>query len=315
MADRARRGWGVIGAVAVVLAAGCGDAGEKTAVSNTAVSGTSTTIATVTVAASPAAPVSTSPSVAGPAAGAFEGVVVTIGQAMNEPYNWWWVIDLADGAVIEGASRVLVEVANDDVGCGEEFHPMFAYRIDAGEAVSFELIGGEPGPRPELWMTVGVESLDAAPAVRGQRLRAACPEGTDAAAAELAAQRAIWNERGPDSYEFSMTWHIFNNSYGDYRIGVADGSAVSIVKDAATRLNPAEVEGDLPLTIDELFDELERQVSGDSFVATYHPELGFPVSVEVDQMLNGSDDELAVRVADLVVGVPAAVGDQPPSPP
>ena len=72
----------------------------------------------------------------------------------------------------------------------------------------------------------------------GRRLRAAVPEGTDAAAEELAAQRAIWDERGPDSYEFSMTWHIFNNSYGDYRIGVADGAAVSIVKDATTRLTP-----------------------------------------------------------------------------
>ena len=82
---------------------------------------------------------------------------------------------------------------------------------------------------------------------------------------------------------------------------------------APTRLNPAGVEGDLPLTIDELFDELERQVSGDSFVATYDPQLGFPVSVEVDQMLNAVDDELEVRVADLVAGVPAAVVDQPPS--
>ena len=237
MADWVRRGRGVSGAVAMVLAAGCGDAGGETAVSNTAESGTSMTIATVTVAAS-SPRVSTSTSVAGPAASVLEGVVVTIGQTMTEPYPWWWVIDLADGAVIEGSSRVLVEVANDDVGCGDEFHPMFAHRIDAGEAVSFEVVAGEPGPRPEFWMTEGGDTFDAAPAVRGQRLRAACPEGTDAVAAKLAAQRAMWDERGPDSYEFSMTWHIFNNSYGDYRIGVADGAAVSIIKDGADAAQP-----------------------------------------------------------------------------
>ena len=315
MGDRAWRGWGLSGALVMVLAGGCGDAGGEVALSNTAASATSTTIAPVTV-ASPT-PASTMSSVAGPAAGVFEGVVVAIGQTMIEPYPRWWVIDLADEAVIEGSSRVLVEVANDDVGCGDVFHRMFAHQIDAGEAVSFELVAGEPGPRPDFWMTEGDETFDAAPAVRGQRLRAVCPEGTDAAAAQLAAQRAMWDERGPDSYEFSMTWHIFNSSYGDYRIGVAHGAAVSIVKDGATRLNPAGVESSsdagLPLTIDELFDELERQVSGDSFVASYDPQLGFPVSVEVDQMLNAVDDELEVRVADLVVGVPAAVVDRPPS--
>ena len=86
--------------------------------------------------------------------------MVTIGQTMTEPYPWWWVIDLADGVVIEGSSRVLVEVAQDDVGCGDEFHPMFAHQIDAGEAVSFEVVAGEPGPRPEFWMTEGGETFE-----------------------------------------------------------------------------------------------------------------------------------------------------------
>ena len=110
-----------------------------------------------------------------------------------------------------------------------------------------------------------------------------------------------------------MTWHIFNDTYGDYRIGVTDGVAVSVLKDGATRLNPVGAGRDMPLTIDDLFDELERQVAGDRFVATYDPELGFPVSVEVDQMLNATDDELEVRVTDLLVGEPAAVVDQPPA--
>ena len=273
MAEGVRRWLGVAGAVAMVLAAGCGNvAAAELDIRH----------------------------VAAPAAHVLEGVIVATGQAPAEPYPWWGVLDLSDGATIESSSWVLVEVSNGDVGCGDEFHPMFAHQLDAGEAVSFEVVAGEPGPRPEFWMTPSGETFDAAPAVRGQRLRAACPEGTDAAAAQLASQRALWDERGPDAYEFSMTWHIFNNTYGDYRIGVADGVAVSVLKDGATRLNPAGAGRDMPLTIDDLFDELERQVAGDSFVATYDSKLGFPVSVEVDQMLNATDDELEVRVTDLL---------------
>ena len=166
---------GVAAAAAMVVAVGCGGGDADTAVSSTSpgAPATSTAVAAVTV-----APASSATSGAGPATDVFEGVVVAIGQTMIEPHPWWWVIDLVDGATIEGMSRVLVEVANDDVGCGDEFHRMFAYRIEEGEPVSFGLSAGEPGPRPEFWMTLTDETFDGAPTVRGQRLRAACPRTT-----------------------------------------------------------------------------------------------------------------------------------------
>ena len=194
---------------------------------------------------------------------------MTIGQAMVVAiFGGGGEDDLDAGVVIEGSPRVLVEVAQDEVGCGDDFHPVFAHRIGEGACCS----SWSPvswGFGLEFWMTEGAMSFEVEPAVRSRRLRVACPDGTDAAAAELAAQRAIWEMRGPDSYEYSMTWYLFNNFYGDYRIGVVDGEAVSIVKDGVTRFNPAHVEGELPRTIDELLDELERQVSGDRLVAIY----------------------------------------------
>ena len=179
MVDQSRRPWVVAGAaVATALVVGCGGAGEEMVMSSTAGPEAPTTIATVTIAASPA-PSSTSSTPAAPAADVLEGVIVATGQAMAEPYQWWGVVDLSDGATIESSSRVLVEVPNGDIGCGHEFHRMFAHQLDAGEAVSFEVVAGEPGPRPEFWMTPSGETFDAAPAVRGERLRAVCPEGTD----------------------------------------------------------------------------------------------------------------------------------------
>ena len=313
MTEGTGRAAGVMAALAVVLAAACG--GEETAVPatvgpdpTTAVTMTAPSTST-TVRSPPASSVTTA------TAAVFEGVVVAQGQALVEQDpSSWWVVDLDDGAEIEGASRVRVEIAgDDDVGCGDQGHLVPSYRIDEGTALSFEVASVAPGPAPDFWMIEGDESFESAPAVRGENFRIECPAGTDVAAAELAAQRRTWEERGPDSYEFAMTWHIFNNSYGDYRIGVDDGVAVSVVKDGTTRLDPRFLDGQLPLTVDELFDQLDRRVSADRFVATYDPELGFPVDVTVDEMVDATDDELEVRITDLVAGSPAPVVEQSPS--
>ena len=313
MTQGAGRAVGAMAAVAVAFAAGCG--GEETAVPATAGPGpttSSTTSAPSTSTTMPSPPTSSRPT-APPTV--FEGVVVAQGQAsIEQEPSWWWVVDLDAGAEIEESSRVRVELANDDdVRCGDQQHHVPSYRIDEGTALSFEVAPIAPGPAPDFWMIEGDESFESAPAVRGESFRTDCPEGADAAAAELAAQRRTWDERGPASYEFAMTWHIFNNSYGDYRIGVDDGVAVSVVKDGTTRLDPRLLHDQLPLTVDELFDELARRVSADRFDATYDPALGFPVDVMVDEMLDSVDDELDVRITDLVAGSPAPVVERPPS--
>jgi hypothetical protein len=198
MAHRTWCGWGVAGTVALALAAGCSDAGEETAPPGTVRPGTSTPIATLTVAPSPPpaptappiaterirpwlVPASTAARVVEPAANVFDAVVVAFGQSIIEPNptqssappglpQWWIVLDLQNGAMIEGSSRVLVEMADDEVGCDD--NSMLPFQLNRGELVSFELAAGEPGPTPEYWMTNVSSTFDGEPAVRGQRFEA-----------------------------------------------------------------------------------------------------------------------------------------------
>jgi hypothetical protein len=119
---------------------------------------------------------------------------------------------------------------------------------------------------------------------------------TEEVAAELAAQRATWQEEGPDSYEFTMRIEVFGPWYGEYEVVVVDDEPVSIVRvdESVPAIMP-----DLPGTIDAVFDVLEGMVTADSFTATYHDGLGYPMSAVIDNYLNAVDDEFAVFVTSL----------------
>jgi hypothetical protein len=301
---------------ALIIGSGCGEGvteeGSDEPPGATATSASpATSVATVPTTASTPVPTT------GQSVRRFDAVTVASGQTMEPPYPWWWVLDLSSGTTIEGSGRVLVEVPQGEVGCGEAQRPIGAFQIEPGETVSFERVEGPPGQRPGFWMPPEVEVSTAVPAVRARQFRVACPEGTEGAAAELAAQRATWERVGPASYEFSMSWHVFNDTAGDYRIAVVDRRPVAILRSDGTHFDPSRVAGNLPTTIDELFDAFEREVSGDSFVATYDPALGYPTSVEVDEMRDAVDDELGVAVhsltpgtASIPAGNPAQIGQR-----
>ena len=276
--QRARR-LGVTTFVAIGGLAACADTNEESAARAPQTSGSS----------GPAATTTTLPSAV------FEGVTVAQSQANTAPHDWWWVIDLAGSATIDGSGRVLVEIAQSEVGCGESMRPIDTFQLRDGASVSFELIDGAPGERPTSWFTEAV-SLDAEPAVRGRQFRVECPPGTEEVASELAAQRVTWEQAGVDSYEFTMRIEVFGPLYGDYRIVVVDDAPVSMVREDETQ---APLPAELPGTIDAVFDLLARSVSADSFEATYDPDLGYPMSVTIDHILNAIDDELAVHVTSL----------------
>jgi hypothetical protein len=276
--QRARR-LGVAMFVATGGLAACGDTNEESAAGVPHNSGSS----------GPAATTTTLPS------DVFEGVTVAQSQASDAPHDWWWVIDLAGSTTIDGSGRVLVEIPQSEVGCGESMRPIDTFQLGEGASVSFELIDGAPGERPTSWFTEAV-SFDSEPAVRGRQFRVECPPGTEEVAAELAAQRATWEQAGVDSYEFTMGIEVFGPLYGAYRIVVVDDAPVSMVREDESE---APLPAELPGTIDAVFDLLERSVSADRFVATYDPDLGYPRSVTIDHILNAIDDELAVHVTSL----------------
>jgi Family of unknown function (DUF6174) len=225
----------------------------------------------------------------------YEAVTVATSQADTPPHDWWWVVDLTGGATIDGSGRVLVEIPQDEVRCGESMRHIDAFQLSEGTTVSFEVVEGAPGERPAYWYTEN-QSFESEPAVRGRQFRMECPPGTEEIAAELAAKRAMWEQAGVNSYEFTMRIDVFGPWYGEWRVVVVDDEPVSIMR---TDESQPDATADFPGTIDSVFDILERSVTADSFIATYDADLGYPVSVVIDHYLNAVDDELAIHVTSL----------------
>lgn len=277
--------------VAIVGLAACGDADDEPAggVPET------TEKSTVTQPSTNVQPIV--PATADPtgSSAAFQGVIVARSQEPELPHDAWWVIDLIEGATIDGSARVLVEIASDQMGCGDSMLRIDTYSLPEGTNVSFELDDAAPSARPDWWYTSN-ETFDSEPAVRGRHFRVDCPPGAEDVAAELAAQRAIWEQEGPDSYEFTLHIEVFGPLHGDYRVTVVNDAPTNVVREDDSG---ASLSGELPGTIDALFDMLEWSVAADSFVATYDTELGYPVVVSIDHYLNAVDDEFGVDVTSL----------------
>ena len=115
------------------------------------------------------------------------------------------------------------------------------------------------------------------------RVLTPCPPGTDEAAATVAAQRATWEAAAIDSYDFTLRYPT-DFLFGTYQISVVDGTPVS-----AQRVEPGALTDyldvpELPKTIVEIFEQLEREVTADRFDGEFHEQLGYPTHVVVDRI-------------------------------
>ena len=132
-----------------------------------------------------------------------------------------------------------------------------------------------------------------------------------AAASDVAAQRARWEAVGIDSYEFTVTWTSANAFVGDYRVTVIDGQPRRVVRSDGLEIDPDEMAGERPVTIDEVFDIIEDMLSAETFTATYDQVSGHPVDVDVDESAGVVDDEFHIRISDFELDpeVPAVTTD------
>ena len=279
------------------IAVGCGSDGEDQRVGSSR----------------PASPPATSPagtstSTTAPAEGRIEGVVVDMGQNFDVDLRFWWLVDLLGGRSVDGATRLMIDVA-DELGCGAEHHPISSFQISVGDTVSFELTGQNPGAPPEMFMRGS--DVSAARPVAARQFRIDCPADIDDVAATIADQRTRWEAAGIASYQFSMSWMQFNDLAGDYRITVVDGTPQDVVRGDGVVLDPQRLMGRLPMTVDEVFDELDRNVTADSFTATYDAQHGYPTAVKIDQVAEGVDDELEISITDFTVGAGAPAASAP----
>ena len=146
--------------------------------------------------------------------------------------------------------------------------------------------------------------------ISAEAVRTSCPEGTEESAETLARYRAIWDAAGIDSYDFTLQI-LGMFLYGTYQISVVDGTPVSVERlegDLGPDVDLLEIP-ELPKTIDAVFDQLEREVTGDDFAADFDDELGYPTHVLVDRIADAIDDELEFYISDFTVtSTPVAPG-------
>jgi hypothetical protein len=216
----------------------------------------------------------------------------------------WLLVDLARSA-IDGATRVVLQVRYDEVGCGPAGRPVWFDQLQSGTELTFERGHARTQPPVRGGETVTWPSRTPLSAVR---VRITCPAEAEDWAATLADHRATWHAAGIDTYGFTMKYTTMF-LHGVYRISVVDGTpvrAVGIIRDEKRDyLNVPE----LPKTIDAIFDQLDRELAGASFSAEFDDVLGYPNHVCVDRLDNAVDDELEFFVSDFVIDGPAKAGD------
>ena len=221
----------------------------------------------------------------------------------------WMLVELT-GSGIGGVTTLVLEVPYDEVGCGAEGRPIRFDRFEPGTTLTFER--AQVDTQSPL---SGVETSGWPPTapVSAVRVRTACPAGSDEVAASVTNHRAIWEAAGLGTYDYTMRYTT-DFLYGTYRISVVDGAPVS-----AERLEDGEIKNyldvaELPKSIDEVFDQLEREVAGDRFVGAFDDELGYPTHVLVDRTDNAVDDEWEFFISDFAVRAADTVPDTAPTP-
>jgi hypothetical protein len=222
-------------------------------------------------------------------------VRATVVDVLIERESSWLLVDIIDGTV-QGLARVIVEVEGSRVDC--DGVPAPTYLLTDGEEVSFVVapsVAARPDP-PDLRWTASV-------AVVGGDIRMSCASSAELAAT-LDAQRDRWEAAGMADYEFTLRWVEFSDLGGDYRVTVIDGRPGSIVRLTEPLAGPDAATIDLtrlPATIDEVFDFVEADLDAERVVACYDAELGYPVDVLIDRILNAIDDETAIAITELTV--------------
>jgi hypothetical protein len=189
-----------------------------------------------------------------------------------------------------------LEVAYEDLTCGVEERGISVYQFEPGTTLTFER--GEATGTP-----LSSQESSRWPAmtpVVATRVLTPCPPGTDEAAATVAAQRAIWESAAIDSYDFALRYTT-DFLFGTYHISVVDGTPVSAQRVESGALTDYLDVPELPKTIVEIFEQLEREVTADRFEGEFHEQLGYPTHVLVDRIDYAVDDELEFFISDLVI--------------
>jgi hypothetical protein len=128
--------------------------------------------------------------------------------------------------------------------------------------------------------------------------------GTGEAMEASAAAEDTWEASGVDDYTFQLDVICFCTISGRFQVTVANGVATEVSSDsgpvdlaAPDRFMEYNVEGLFALVTDWGGGQ-----STDSMLASFDPELGYPVEVRIDSIHNAVDDELTFFVSEFTAG-------------
>ena len=123
--------------------------------------------------------------------------------------------------------------------------------------------------------------------------------------ADLDEARQRWLNNRPPSYTFDLAWICFCPQSGNPTRIKVSGSQIVSATDPVTGA-PRDDSGFLPhLTVDGLFDWIQRGLdtdSGNVNGAEFERDLGYPISASVDWVVGAVDDESAFQVTNFRIG-------------
>lgn len=120
---------------------------------------------------------------------------------------------------------------------------------------------------------------------------------------DLAAARALWHDRGAESYTYTVNRSCFCVLGGrTVTVTVTNGT----VSSAEHAESGAAVDAALftyVATVPDLFDLVQSALDADPayFFASYDPVYGYPTRIEIDYSNNVVDDEIAISARDLTL--------------
>ncbi len=118
----------------------------------------------------------------------------------------------------------------------------------------------------------------------------------------LQRMRARWRAQGYDSYSFVLQRLCFcAGGTEPATVVVRNGRRISVTVLETGQPVPAQWT-EYYLTVDELFDFIIDALDRDAHEVkvTYHAQLGYPTSIDIDYIRNAIDEEMAFRASALV---------------
>lgn len=111
----------------------------------------------------------------------------------------------------------------------------------------------------------------------------------------LADARARWAAAGPRDYTVTLSVVCFcpPEWAGPFEVTVARGAVASVTRDGAP------VPADRGLTVEDVFDRIERALDGGTAEVTYDAATGMPLRARLDPVPNAVDDEQTYTLAHL----------------